>query len=156
FPPPAWLARIWTFLCASPADDAEWMSGQSRARLAPVLTEASPVDVGPEHVRLSGSKIRWRQDLTRRLNLDSGGDGGIRCRQQSSKRRFTSPPSRHCFSRGEIIGRFPVNQGGQPVREEVPAEGMHVGEPITEKRPNAILQLGIAGCPFQELIDVNG
>jgi hypothetical protein len=35
------------FMVLAEADDAEWMSGKSRNRLAPVLTEASFMDVGP-------------------------------------------------------------------------------------------------------------
>jgi hypothetical protein len=37
--------------CSAKADDAEWMSGKSRHRLAPVLTEASFMDVGPKRAR---------------------------------------------------------------------------------------------------------
>ena len=41
------------------ADDAEWMSGKSRSRLAPVLTEASS----------------WASERTRQVLLDSGAIG---------------------------------------------------------------------------------
>jgi hypothetical protein len=54
------------------ADDAEWMSGKSRNRLAPVLTEASFMDVGPKRARGTKGKSLGSKRVERRHGTDRG------------------------------------------------------------------------------------
>src|SRR6516162_10937000 len=48
--------------CSASADDAEWMSGKSRARLAPGLDRGFLMDVGPP--RAGHFRLRAHVDLT--------------------------------------------------------------------------------------------
>src|SRR6516165_6132391 len=53
--------------CSASADDAEWMSGKSRARLAPGLDRGFLMDVGPQHARALGLRASVERPEQARL-----------------------------------------------------------------------------------------